>query len=278
MTIDVTADVDGAPDGETLFGRITLTPSDASVPAVTLPVAVVPSAGVLPAAVEIETRRNAGSQVVPGILSIEVTEFTGSMQGMVRADLTEGSLNQDPTNTDAYDDLSQVDVHLIEVAPGASRLVVETIEAEMPDLDMFVGTGTTPSLATEVCASATGSAEEHCDIPDPAAGTWWIVIQNWEGTAAQPDAYVLASGVVPGEDLGNAGVVGPAGSVPPGQPYDIRLHWNLPEAAAGDIWYGTAVLGSSPATPGDIGSFPVTVASGTRRRDQDRVGRDGRRR
>ena len=41
---------------------------------------------------------------------------------------------------------------------------------------------------------------------------------------------------------------------------------------AGDIWYGTAVLGTSPATPGDIGSFPVTIhrVGGRRRRRRRR--------
>jgi uncharacterized repeat protein (TIGR01451 family) len=259
MTIGVTANVDGAPEGETLFGRITLTPDNPNVPSVTMPVAVVPSSGVLPDSVEIETRRNAGSQLVSGIQSIEVTEFTGSMAGMVLATKTESLLNQDPTRGEPYDDLNQVDVHLLEVAPGSTRLIAEVLEAAMPDLDMFVGTGSTPSLATEVCVSATGSNLEKCDIPDPEAGTWWILVQNWEGTDAQPDRYLLATGVVPGDDLGNADVVGPAGPIPPGQPYDVRVTWDLPEAVAGDIWYGTAILGTSPATPGDIGSFPVRL-------------------
>ena len=37
------------------------------------------------------------------------------------------------------------------------------------------------------------------------------------------------------------------------------FHWDIPAMEAGDVWYGTAVLGSSPATIGDIGSFPVTL-------------------
>ncbi len=170
MAIGVSANVGGAPEGETLFGRITLTPSDPTVPSVTLPVAVVPSTGVLPDAVEFETRRDAGSQVVPDIQSIGVTEFTGSMDGFVKATQTVGSLNEDPTNADPYDDLGQVAVHLVDVPAGASRLVAEILAAEMPDLDMFVGTGSTPGPDTEVCVSASGSNLEHCDIPDPAGG------------------------------------------------------------------------------------------------------------
>ena len=92
------------------------------------------------------------------------------MDGLVKATQTVGSLNQDPTRADPYDNLGQVAVHLVDVPAGASRLVAEILAAEMPDLDMFVGTGSTPSAATEVCVSATGSNLESCDIPDPAGG------------------------------------------------------------------------------------------------------------
>ncbi|MFD7312100.1 S8 family serine peptidase [Promicromonospora sp. NPDC059942] len=260
LGISVTADVDGAPDGETLFGRITLTPSDENVPAVTLPVAVVPSGAILPSEIDVTTRRDTGSQAVTGLKSIAVSDFTGSVKGLVEADLHEASLSQDPTNSDAFDDLSQVEVTTLEVPDGAARLVAEITAAEAPDLDMFVGTGDTPSPATQVCASTTSSAAEACDIPDPEAGTWWVLVQNWTGTGDQPDAHTLATAVVPTEDLGNAGVAGPDGEVPVGEPYDVRLHWNLPTAAAGDVFFGTAVLGSSPDSPGDIGEIPVRIS------------------
>lgn len=260
VEITVTADVAGAPNGETLFGEVTLTPDNPDVPAAGLPVAVVPVAGTLPDSLEIDTRRNAGSELVAGIETIEVTELTGSVQGFVPATLDESSLVQDPTNDDPYDDLSQVDVYLLDVPEGASRLVTEVVEAAMPDADMFVGTGDTPSAATEVCASTSPTAAEACDVANPAAGTWWVLLQNWGGSAeGVADAYTLASAVVPGESLGNGGVAGPTGPVPPGEPYDVRVTWDIPELAAGDIWYGTAVLGSAPDSPGDIGSFPVTL-------------------
>jgi alpha-tubulin suppressor-like RCC1 family protein len=266
LDITVTANVSGSPAGETLFGKVTLTPSDPGVPAATMPVAVVPVSGVLPESVEIDTRRDVGSYAVTGIESVEVTEFTGSMLGLVPATLNESALVQDPTRGDPYDDLGQVDVHLVDVPAGATRLVAETVEWEMPDLDLFVGTGDTPSAATQVCASTSSTAAESCEIPDPDAGTWWILIQNWEGTSpGASDSYELAHAVIPTDDLGNGGIAGPAGTIPAGEPYDIRLHWDLPDTQPGDRWYGTAVLGTSPATPDDIGSFPVTI----RRADDD---------
>ncbi|GAA4717230.1 S8 family serine peptidase [Promicromonospora umidemergens] len=260
LDLAVSADVVGAPEGETLFGRITLTPSNPDVPVVTLPVAVVPAVAILPAEVEITTRRDAGSQAVTDISSIEVTDFTGSVRGLVEADLHEGSLSQDPTNDSAFDDLSQVHVTTLEVPDGAARLVAEVAEAEAPDLDMFVGTGDTPSAETQMCASTTSASAEACDVPDPDAGTWWVLVQNWGGSEDQPDEHVLATAVVPSEDLGNAGVAGPEGQVPAGEPYDVRVHWDLPDAAEGDLFFGTAVLGTSPDSPGDIGEIPVRLS------------------
>lgn len=260
LNLSVTADVEGAPEGETLFGRITLTPSDDTVPTVTLPVAVVPSAAILPDDIGITTRRDTGSQAVTDLRSGAVTDFTGSVDGLVAAELHEGSLDQDPTNDSPYDDLSQVDVTTLEVPDGAARLVAEITEATASDLDMFVGTGDTPSAASEVCASTSSGPAESCAVPDPEAGTWWVLVQNWGGSDAQPDTHTLATAVVPSEDLGNAGVAGPEGEVAVGDPYDVRVHWNLPDAAAGDLFFGTAVLGSSPGAPGDIGEIPVRLA------------------
>ena len=257
--IDVSADVTGAPEGATLFGWVTLTPDNADVPTVTMPVAVVPSSAVLPGEVEVTTRRNTGSHEVSGIQSIEVTDFTSSVLGLVPGTLEEGSLDQDPTRDDAFDDLSQVAVYTVDVPAGASRFVAETTAFEMPDADLFVGQGSTPSAATQVCASTSPTAQETCDIADPDPGTWWIVLQNWEGSEDQPDAFALSHAVVPSEDLGNAGIDGPDGVVPVGEPYDVTFHWDIEEAQAGQTWYGTAVLGSSPGSPDDIGRFPVTL-------------------
>ena len=260
IEISLRADVTGAADGETLFGRVTLTPSDPDVPEVTMPVAVVPSAAVLPDQIDITTRRDTGSHAVTDIRSIAVSDFTGSVRGLVKADTHEGSLDEDPTNSAPYDDLSQVHVQVLDVPDGAARLVTEITQATAADLDLYVGTGDTPSAETQVCASTSSGSAEACQIPEPDAGTWWILVQNWAGSDSQPDTHTLAAAVVPTEDLGNAGVVGPDGQVPVGEPYDARVHWNLPDASAGDLYLGTAVLGTSPDTPGDIGEVPIRLA------------------
>jgi uncharacterized repeat protein (TIGR01451 family) len=258
-TIDVTADVRNSAAGHTRFGRITLTPSDPAVPAVTMPVAVVPDGGDLPDAIEITTRRDAGSHVVAGLRTLEVTEFTAAVRGKP-ATMHEGSLTEDPTFT-PFDRLSQVDVHLLDVPPGASRLVAEVLRGEMDDAELLLGIGDTPGWDTLVCWPSTFGFGDECEIADPPAGTWWVVVQNSvPSTLAASDTYVLATGVITGaDDDGGAGMAGPQGTVPMDDPYDVQFHWDVPALEPGGVWYGTATLGASPETPANIGSIPVTL-------------------
>ena len=159
-------------------------PSNPSGPVVTMPVAVVPTAGVLPDAVDVETRRDAGSHPVTDIESIAVTEFTGSVLGMVRADRRRGSLVQDPTAPTPYDDLDQVDVHLVDVPrrrqPARRR---DDRRSRCPTSTCSSAPARRPSprhrgLRVGHRRATTSTATSPIRPP----GTWWVLIQNWEGS------------------------------------------------------------------------------------------------
>ena len=70
------------------------------------------------------------------------------------------------------------------------------------------GSGNTPSAATQLGVSGGGSWDEYLSANDPPAGTYWVLVQSWEGSANQPDDIVLATAVVDG-DAGNMTVTGP---------------------------------------------------------------------
>ena len=258
-TITVGADVTGAPFGETLFGRVTLTPSNAAVPVVTMPVAVVPSSGIFPTLLDLDTRRDTFSELVTGLETIALEELQVTAGGLVIGDQTAIDLAEDPTNTDAYNGDGGTFTTTLEIPDGTSRAVFEILSSTAPDVDLFIGTGTTPSAATEVCVSAGGTAEEYCNVEFPAPGTYWVLVQNWEGSAAPTDQIVLSTGVV-AEDEGNLTVDGPDGPLATGTPYDLRVLWDEPAMQAGDKLYGSLTLGSAPATPGNIGTIAVDLA------------------
>jgi len=257
QTVEFTADVSGETDGEWLFGTVILTPDDGG-PVLHLPVAVVPTSGVLPDLVEVHTRRNAGSQRIEGLQAIEILTLTVESFGLAPADLYDISLSQDPTNGDPYDDLGQVYYDLFTVPAGAKRFVAEITASEAPDVDLFVLYDVGGGSFTEVCVSSTPSWNESCNLNDPAAGTYLVLVQNWQGSADQPDAITLAVGVVPGTDAGNMVIEG-SDSVPMMEPFDLQLFWNEPAMAAGDRWYGAFSLGSAPGNEGDIGVIPVNL-------------------
>ncbi len=258
QTIVITADVGSLPASAWVFGEVILTADDPTIPEAHLTLGVKPTTGILPDYVRFDTRRNAGSELVTGIQTFEVVTLTTESFGLVKATLNDISLNQDPSNGDAYDNLTQVYYRTVTVPAGARRLVAEITASEAPDVDLFVGTGSTPSLATEVCASTTPSWNEYCDITDPITGTWWILVQNWAGSTSQPDAITLASAVVPGSDAGNMTFTGPV-SVTAGTAFDLQLFWDTPTMMAGDRWYGAFSLGSEPGLEGNIGVVPVDI-------------------
>ncbi|MCX6050422.1 MAG: S8 family serine peptidase, partial [Chloroflexi bacterium] len=258
QAIVITADATGAPRDQWLFGQVQLTPGGSS-PAAHFPVAIVSSASIFSDSVDIHTRRDAGSQLVTGLRAIGITDLTVTTHGLVGGTKTDLSLNEDPTNGDPYDNVNDgsVSVTLVDVPAGALRLAANILASEAPDVDMYVGTGSVPSADTEVCVSASGTALESCLVDYPAAGTWWILVQNWEASANAPDVITLAHAVVAG-DNGNLRVEGPA-TVAAGTPFDVRVFWNEPALQAGETWYGAFSLGTDPANPGNLGTIFVNV-------------------
>ncbi len=98
--------------------------------------------------------------------AIEITDLTIDTYGFVKGDLNEIELAGDPTNGEAYDDLSQVlYTTFIPMDAGAARLVAEITATTAVDLDIFWGFDINgdglPSADEQYEASATGTAFEY---------------------------------------------------------------------------------------------------------------------
>ncbi len=253
--IEVTASVTGAPVGEPLFGRVVFDADDPSVPDAHLTVAVIPSAGVVPDEIVADTRRDAGSVVEDGLETIAADPLEIEVTGLVAGDVTEGAVPQDPTNDEIYDTDSGTETTVVEVPAGTSRFIAEIVDSEAPDLDLFVGTGDTPSAETELCRSTSATAAEFCELTDPEAGTYWILVQNWTASAPDAvDAYSLST-VLVGGDEGNLAVIPSVESPDLGVPYDLTVAYDE-EMEPGRSYYGTITLSSDENL---IGTIPVTI-------------------
>lgn len=131
-----------------------------------------------PQTVEINTRRDAGSQLISGLQTSKISQLTIDATRLIPAHMESLTLGPDPTPDDPFDNLNDGTAvyKTIAVPAGAVRLVAELVEAG--DAQLLVGQGAVPDAASVVCAAA------YCNIPAPNEGDWWILVQNRsEGTA-----------------------------------------------------------------------------------------------
>lgn len=266
QTLTVTANSAALPADEWAHGRVNLTP--AAGPEQHLTVSLVPSSGEVPAQVSITASRDADSYLVEGIESIAISNLQVAVGGLVAPTDTALSLGQDSDNASPYDNLSDgVDFVLVPVNSGQIRFVAFTQDATTtsPDLDLYVGFDDNqdglPDASEEICVSATASSTEVCDITGTAEdGNLWVVVQNWRASDSAPDALVLSTALVGGNE-GNLTVEAP-NAVPQLTPFDIRLIWDLPASEPGDVFFGSVTLGSDASNPDNVGFIPVTITRG----------------
>lgn len=256
--------VDGAAMGTWQLGYVSFETTDffttgEAISDVRLTLAVMPDPGNLPALVEKEVYRDAGGVVLEDLYSIEITEMTFEQAGLTEASYYDFALDVDPTNGDPYDVLDDIWYTSFTVPAYTKRLVFEVLETTSSDLDMFMGEGTIPSLASEITMSATATAYEYISFVDPTEEdpiTVWVLIQNYAG--APGDTVKLAVGILPKVDEGNLDITGPD-SVAAGDFFDLTLTWDIPEMEPVSAWYGWFSMGSEAGSPGDIGETEVNI-------------------
>jgi subtilisin family serine protease len=253
--LEVTANVSGITMGEWAFGTVTLT--HATHPDIHLPVAVKAASGSVPSTISISTDVSSDTKTynkfegaIDGSNALEISE-----RGLVKGTEVETSLDSDPTNGDAYDGFDgQADgaMYTTVTVSGAERFVIEIVESESQDLDLFVGTGSTPSASTQVASAATGAALEYLNIEDPDDGTYWILVQNWEeGHTASAIKFVHA--VVTSAGAGNMTIT-PSSTT--SSPFSIDFAWSgLTEGH----WYGSFGMRGTNDAADYIGKTDVNL-------------------
>jgi subtilisin family serine protease len=272
QTITVTADVANAPVGQWSFAELSLTTKGA--PTARLPIAVYP--GGTPQPVDITATGTTGSHTVTATSDLTIERFSSVVSGLAEGKVVNEQLEQDPTSggipgtgtgligiLTPYEAVAGTFHTTLEVPQGARFLMAEITKSTAPDIDLFVGLDQdgdkAPDEAEEVCRSASGVWQEACTLKAPAAGTWWILVQNWAASEAVVDDVQLTAAVIPGTNNGNLTVTGPSGSVPAGQPFNITLAWNEPQLEIGDAWFALVEYGADSRHPNNAGSLLVNI-------------------
>ncbi len=258
QVITIKANVAGQPiNGVWKFGELRLTEAANRAPAVHFPISVKATAGGVPSNASATTRRDSGKVTVGGYSALNVTNLTIREFGLTKGLRATEVITGDSDNESAYDNLTDgVFYESLVVPAGASKFVATITATSAEDIDIFIardanGDGI-PQEGEEVATGATSSALESVTINNPAAGTYIVVVQNWQASAGAPDSTTLESYYIPTTNLGNWDVVGPA-TVSGSNPFSVDIYWNEPALEAGDVWFGEFDLGTSPSNPGSIG-------------------------
>lgn len=251
--------------GQWVYGRIRL--RSTGLPDQYLTTAVFYDGGSLPEEWTLTSDENAGwaEMNLSGLVAMPDATFTSG--GLVRPTITTQTLVQDPTanepeieNEDPFDGGPGTFTVWHTVPEGALWLHAETLASTSNDLDLFIGRDDNQNGITEefevLCSSTTPTDLELCDLLTPAAGEYWIIVQNWDTDSPQGDEATLVSAVVGGNGNSDLVASGP-GIVGANESFDLRLSWSNVDAVPGEQFFGAVGLGTSRDNPNNVGVMPV---------------------
>ena len=238
-----------------------------------LSLAIMPTTSTLTDKMVFETHRDADTGLIPNVQAMAITDLTVNRYGWVKGTKQTINLAKDATRDEVFDDVSQT---YYEVLPTQGidymRYVVEITSTTASDLDLFWGYDINgnglPEESEAWGMSATPSALEYISeiMPYPDFNLWFL-IQNWGGSAAPTDQITFSYALVPfGPDPGNmtvnAEVNGaPTASIPAGQPFDLRVGWDVPTEPE-DRLYGLINVFTDPTYATNLGYTVLDVRVG----------------
>jgi hypothetical protein len=185
----------------------------------------------------------------PGGTSYNVTfgysgPFTATARGLVAANITTGSVADDPT--DGTCSLTSPNAQLIPVAiaAGTTYARFSLFDADVApggtDIDLCVFN----SANALVGGSGSGTSAEEVNLLNPAADTYTVVVQGWGVVGSSP--FKLHTWLLGSADAGNMTVSAPASAVL-GTSAAINLTFN--GLTAGTKYLGSIAYGGATGMP-----------------------------
>ena len=263
QTVNFTFNVNNpALTGGWVYGSVTLqnnTPANGR-PNLTLPVAIYASAfsnpATAPTSIDIPatTERGFFDYTFSGTAALPNARFVAG--DLVVPKVSTPSLAQDPTVADPFDGLTTgifTDTFTIPASPGTGPVVykikINISSLTATDADLFVGTGSTPSGATQTCSSTSGTATEVCEFEVTTSSspqTYWLLVQNYAAGNSPPDVVTVESFQAPVQagTTGSLVATGP-GKLASGATYKVRIGWDDPSFVAGQKRIGYLMVQST---------------------------------
>ncbi|WP_338589181.1 S8 family serine peptidase [Shewanella khirikhana] len=218
--ITVTADVTKLGDD---WGFANLKLNSSAHPMAAMPVVVKAAKRNLPSLITVNATRSADEMNISGLKALDLPDVKSASAGIALAETLESKLAEDSTNGKPFDDFDQVDVFKFPVPAGSLYFTASIAYTTSPDLDVYVlyddGSG-----FSIVASSARAGSEESVLVSNPAAGDYYVVVQNYEASAAgAKDTYGLKHLTLSNEASDNFNVTLSGDN----KDFDLNLAWDL---------------------------------------------------
>jgi subtilisin family serine protease len=132
--------------------------------------------------------------------------FTAAARGLVAAAITDGTVDDDPTDSTCSLTSPNAVLVPVAVAAGTTYARFSTFDADVDpgtDIDLCVFLGT-----TRVGGSGGATSAEEVNLLDPAAGNYTVVVQGWGVAGSSP--FKLHTWLLGSTAAGNMAVTAPA--------------------------------------------------------------------
>ncbi|WP_137166957.1 S8 family serine peptidase [Salinimonas lutimaris] len=249
QTVTVTMDATTVDNEQWGFGQLDITGPGSDLH---MPLAAYASNGTVPGTLNLEAHRNYDSYLLRDLFSISAADLVSTSYGLTAATVAEGTLLQDSSNSDIFDDTSDgIFIQPISVSDGDVRLVAELTESSADDMDLYLmydSNGNGVAEESEVVAESTSfNSSEYISLDKPQAGQYFLFVHNWAASGTTADRFVLNYAVVDSTS-DDSMVISGSDATNSGADFNLRIQWALPDAQRGDYYYGAFTLGSDGAS------------------------------
>ncbi|GIU33676.1 serine protease [Shewanella schlegeliana] len=269
----------GNTDGITLYGKLTLAPSSATMPVQSLPIIASYERAKLPVIIQTEIGRDQGSYETPSMLLPQSAEISAVAYGLTTGTETEHHLKMNtqwPWEVEGTVPAAETQLayKMFTVPEGTKRLIVEITDEDdyaryssRIDLGRDVNNDGNIDYMEEALCVSDWRLKDYCAINNPEPGQYWYMVSNlkWSvGNLWDPydEAHRIVSNlVIVSDEVSNNLTVSPV--ISDGvTPSSLSLNWALDQAIEGDILHGVIELGLDSSNPDDIGMLPVRFTKG----------------
>jgi subtilisin family serine protease len=222
QTVEFTLNVVGKPLNSYVFDRATFTATGNIAPAVTLPVAALPTVSSLPSAQIMSNNTGVFTDTL-SINTVPYDNFTTNIRGLTKATQHMLSIIDGGYTTIEFP-----------ISGNPSRLVVDVRASLSQDIDLEIYRD-----STRICLSATIAVLEYCSIDNPGNGNITIYVDNYQASSpGVTDSVKLNVAVVPNSDSNNFAVTAPSTSST-ADPITLNQNFNLTSSVVDNSWYGS---------------------------------------